>query len=180
MSLTTVPFLLFLFVAVAVYYLLPKKIQWIWLLIASTFFYFYYDVKLGFWIFVSAAIVYVAGILEQRTIDRFATQLDHASREEKKALKAKKKRRLSLITIIAVLLNIGIWIFFKFADLLINSLNKVFTEPLTPLNLILPLGISFYTFSAISYIVDIGRERISAEKNPLRLALWLTFFPQLL
>jgi len=180
MSLTTVPFLLFLLVAVAVYYLLPKKIQWIWLLIASTFFYFYYDWKLGFWIFLSAAIIYVAGILLQRTIDRYAVRLENAPREERKALKAKKKRALSLIKISAVLLNIGIWVFFKFADLFIGTLNQYLAAPIAPLNLILPLGISFYTFSAISYVVDISREKIPAEKNPFRLALWLTFFPQLL
>ena len=180
MSLTTVPFLIFLLVAVVVNYLLPKKIQWIWLLIASGFFYFYYDPKLAVWIYLSVLIIYGAGLWMNRTIDRFAPQLEEAKKDEKKKLKAQKKRALYAIEIAAVVLNLGIWVAFKFTDLFITTLNKHAGTSLPLFHLILPLGISFYTFSAISYVIDIGREKFRAEKNPARLALWLTFFPQLL
>ena len=94
--------------------------------------------------------------------------------------KAKKKRRL-LLLIIDILLNLGVLAYFKYANFFIDNINNVFGAGSIPLqNISLPIGISFYTFQIMSYIIDLYRKEIKVQKNFLKLALYISFFPQLI
>lgn len=89
-----------------------------------------------------------------------------------------------LVAAVSFLLNLGILAFFKYFDFVLNNVNitlAVFSlEPFEkPFDLLLPVGISFYTFQALSYTVDVYRGEIEAERNPLKYALFVSFFPQL-
>lgn len=86
---------------------------------------------------------------------------------------------------LVLVLNFGILAFLKYYNFFAGSLNDLlgifsigFSAP--TLKLILPLGISFYTFQSMGYIVDVYREKVAPEKNPLKLALFVSFFPQII
>lgn len=155
-------FMLFFPVVLLVYFIIPKKTRYIWLLISSYFFYMCWSVKYILLIFVSTAITWVSGLLMQgRT--------------------TKIKRRVLFFSLLS---NLGILAFFKYFDFMIENLNSIVQRIgigtlSNPFNLILPVGISFYTFQALSYTIDIYRNEIEPEKNFFRYALFVSFFPQL-
>lgn len=88
------------------------------------------------------------------------------------------------ILIFSLIVNLGILFIFKylgFSSKIINAfINSLHLKPLTVLNMILPIGISFYTFQEISYLVDVYRNPNLVQKNVLNLGLYITFFPQLI
>ena len=107
------------------------------------------------------------------------------SRDDKKKYKNKTKVRMRLVMTLALLLNFGILAFLKYYNFFAGSLNDIlggfgvaFSMP--TLKLILPLGISFYTFQSMGYIVDVYREKTAPQKNPLKLLLFVSFFPQII
>ena len=156
-------FLIFLPVVFIVYFLLPKKIRYIWLLIASYFFYAFWNWKLMYLILATTLVSYLAGLFIPK-------------------LKKKWQKRLLLIATLVV--SLGILIFFKYFDFLASSVVSLINmfngeARWDSFNLILPIGISFYTFQTLSYVIDIYKEKIEAEKNPLYYALYVSFFPQL-
>ena len=182
MSLTSLKFALFVLGTAVGYFIVPKKVKWCWLLICSTAFYFLQGVALSVWMYVSAASIYVCGLLIGREDARCKARidaLDKADRAQKKLLRQKSTRVKHAWLLVAVVVNVGIWVVFKFTDLIIADINKAFSTSFSLWNLALPLGISFYTFQAVSYVVDVSRGKCEVQKNPLKLALWLSFFPQM-
>ena len=107
-------------------------------------------------------IVYIFGIL----IDKF-------DKENKKILK-----KISLI--ICIILVLGSLIFFKYSNFLIENVNLAFKAKIKPLNIVMPIGISFYTFQILSYIIDLYNKKIKLQKNYFSLALYVSLFPQLI
>ena len=87
---------------------------------------------------------------------------------------------MRLIVAVNVTVNIGLLAYFKYFGLLISTINDFFTTHIDPINVLLPAGISFFTFRSISYIVDIYRGHSDACRNPLDYLFYLTFFPPLL
>ena len=87
-------------------------------------------------------------------------------------------KKPAVILAFAVLLNLAVLLFFKYTDFFISNVNKLFSLELKPLNLPLPIGISFYTFQAMSYIIDVYRKKVEPQKNPV--AMYIAFFPQLI
>lgn len=160
-------FLLFFPIVVAIYFVIPKKVRYIWLLIASYYFYMSWNPKYAILIALSTLITYVSGI----SIEYF--QLHNRNRIAKICV------TFSLIS------NLGILGLFKYADFFLDNLsaflNKIGGVQFTDkrLDLLLPVGISFYTFQALSYTLDVYRKDVKAEKNVLRYALFVSFFPQL-
>lgn len=84
-----------------------------------------------------------------------------------------------ILLILGILLNLSLLFFFKYFDFTLGVVNKLFHTSFPLLKLTLPIGISFYTFQAISYIVDVYKDARLLQKNPLNLALYISFFPQL-
>jgi alginate O-acetyltransferase complex protein AlgI len=157
-------FLLFFTVLFAAYWALPGRQPRIWLLlVASFFFYACWNKRLALLISASTVLDYLLALGMERT-------------------SAPRWRRLLLgISLIA---NLGLLGYFKYANFFLDSLNAALRAAgspacFRPLQVILPIGISFYTFEAINYTVDVYRRRIPAERNLAHFMLFILFFPHL-
>lgn len=182
MSLTSYSFLLYIGALFALYYALPGKFRWQLLLIASYVFYAICDLRLMIFMVLTTAIVFYCGLLTGKTFEEQNTLFKDKSgewlKENKKqyiALYTKKRRR---VLIFALLANFGILAFFKYAGPLFTNILP--TESFRGLNLLLPLGISFYTFQALGYIIDVYRGKYPPDKNIAKFALFVSFFPQII
>ncbi len=166
MLFNSLPFLIFLPSVVLLYYLLPSRSRWMLLLAASYFFY-------GFW-----KIEYLSLIIISTTVDYFAARYIH---EQSSQLKKRIGLGVSLLT------NLGLLAFFKYSgwfmeDVLFET-SVIDSETLNSFNsfwdFALPVGISFYTFQTLGYTIDIYHGRVEPERNPLKFALFVSYFPQL-
>ena len=156
-------FILFYPIVLLLYFVLPKKMRWPMLLVASYFFYMCYSPDLVFLIFGTTLISWVAS----RIIDK----------TEKKAI----KRLAIVVTLIASLGVLFFYKYFNFLSTAISSVVGLFGGPSDPvlLDLVLPVGISFYTFQTLSYAIDVYRGDVKSERNFFFYALFVSFFPQL-
>ena len=146
----------------ALYYFLPQRARMLLLLTTSYIFYAFWNPIYSLLILASTLIDYVAARLIESSDDQ-------------------KERRFLLWT--SVLFNLGVLAYFKYTDFALDSLRDLL-GPLGanlpgPVELILPLGISFYTFQTMSYTIDVYRKKIKAEKDFILVALYVSFFPQL-
>lgn len=190
MSYTSLNFLLFVSITVLAYFLFPlKKQKWTVLLAASYVFYLFAGYKyVAFIVFTTLSTFLIGLWLEKVTAkSKNNIKLHKAewSREDKKKYKEKIKKQKRLILALALVLNFGILSFLKYYNFFAGSLNDVFgswgMEFSAPtLKLFLPLGISFYTFQSMGYIVDVYREKTPAQHNPFKFALFVSFFPQII
>ncbi len=165
MTFNSAAFLIFFPIVLLFHFLTPLKYRVVPLLVLSYYFYACWNVRLMGLIMFTTLTSYFAGILLERT--------------EKKHL----RRCLLAITLIACL---GVLFFYKYFNFFSETAASVISlfgnssvSDSKTLSLILPVGISFYTFQTLSYVVDVYRKSISAEKNFLYYALFVTFFPQL-
>ena len=161
-------FLVFFPIVVVIYFLLPKRISYLWLLAASYYFYMGWNAKYALLLLVSTTITYVSGMLIQWLNDRHPDKIC-----------AKK-----WVVAGSFISNLAILFFFKYFNFTIESMNTVLRYIDLPtintsLDVLLPVGISFYTFQALGYTVDVYRGEIRAERNFFRYALFVSFFPQL-
>ena len=163
MIFNSVDFLVFFPIVILLYFLVPRKIRYIWLLGTSIWFYMCWNVKYVILLLVSIFTTWLAGLLIQKYKNTLARKWILAA---------------------CLIVNIGILFFFKYFDFFMDSLNKVLAKVgiqtvESSFSVLLPVGISFYTFQALGYIIDVYKGKIDAEKNPLRYALFVSFFPQL-
>ena len=147
----------FLPLVLIVYFSVPKKLKNYWLLASSLFFYFWGEPVFTALMLSSIAVNFLLGLYIG------------------KKRGAVSSRRVLAAAIIANLLVLG---FFKYADFVISIINGVTGAGMPLLRLPLPLGISFYTFQIISYVVDVYRGEVGVTKNPLNFATYVSFFPQ--
>ncbi len=170
------------------YYIIPKKAQWMLLLAASYAFYFIADPRYPVFILSTTLTVYLTARYMQRVTDEQSRYLkahkDELSKEEKKIYKDKQRRKKLRLFVLCLLLNLGILATVKYGNFFISNLNGVFSsfgvkQNLSFMNLIVPLGISFYTFQSIGYMIDVYRGTVTAERNFFKYALFVSFFPQL-
>lgn len=167
MLFTTLQFAVFFPIVVLFYYIVPKQGKQIWLLLASYYFYMGWNPKYALLIAISTFVTYGCGLV----LDKVSEQDD-----------AKRKKIAAMV--ISLLINLGLLAFFKYFYFLHDTLDSIlgiFGGGLqqSKLDIVLPVGISFYTFQAIGYTVDVYRGEIKAEKNFVRYALFVSFFPQL-
>lgn len=189
MLFTSYEFLEFLFLLFLLYYILPNRWQWKLLLAAGFLFYFYAGPVYCIYISVTILTTWFAGCrIEAERSKRDNWLREHKetlSKEEKKNYKAKVKHRTWIWTLCCLLLNLGILAVVKYTNFVISNVNAVLEavgngKQLNFLGIIVPLGISFYTFQSMGYIIDVYRGTVEAEKNPFRFALFVSFFPQLI
>ena len=183
MQFTSVSFLLFAAIVLLGYYALPKKVRWYYLLAASMFFYLMAGVQYLAFILLTAISTYVAGLLMDKNLrkqeENLAENKQIWSREEKKEYKAKIKSKNRWIMAVCLVINFAVLGVCKF--LLAEPFSTMAKgTTLSFLTLGLPLGISFYMFQSMGYVVDIYRTTDKAEKNPLKLLLFVSYFPQLI
>ena len=183
MQFTSFTFLLFAALLLTVYYIIPGKFQWPLLLIASYVFYLWAGTDYLFFILFTTATTYGAAYMIDRGLaKRDAYLAEHKkdlSREEKKAYKAKAKASNRVWLLLCLVTNFGILAVCK-ACLIEPFRTMANGGSLSFLAIGLPLGISFYMFQSMGYVVDVFREKTRAEKNFFKLALFVSFFPQLI
>ena len=181
MLFTSWAFLLFLAVLFLSYYLIPKKLQWVLLLVANLV--FYACAGLGGLVFICLTIcsTYAATRLIARTRERrqaaFKACSATLSREEKKGYKNKTKHMTRTWLVLCLAFNFGILAVLKYAGFFVSIFSR--EGALTFSSLILPMGISFYTFQTMGYLIDIHRDKYPVQKNICKLALFTSFFPLL-
>lgn len=171
MLFNSLQFLIFFPIVLIVNYILPNKIRYLWLLAASYYFYMCWNAKYALLLFASTLITYLSGILIER--------INKSERSEKEKIFRKK-----WVVAGSFIINLGILFFFKYFNFVFDTLGMIFNGMHIELNMptfdvLLPVGISFYTFQALSYTMDVYRGDIYAEKNIFRYALFVSFFPQL-
>ena len=171
MLFNSLDFLIFFPVVVLVYFIIPNRWKQIWLLITSYYFYMCWNVKYVILIFASTLITYLSGL--------FIEEIKHLECDNHRKNWLKKS-----IVAVSFLSNLGILFYFKYInfaiDILVKSFAKIHVQLQIPaVDIILPVGISFYTFQALSYTMDVYRDDIYAEKDFCRYALFVSFFPQL-
>ena len=180
-------FIGFLAVVFLLYYTVPKKIQWMLLLAASLVFYFFAGPSYLIFISVTTLSAYAVSIIMAKISNAEAKYLadnkEKLSKEERKAYKAQKKKNRLSVLIVGLTVNFGILAVLKYAGFFVVNLNSFIAsaggQTLQVPSLILPMGISFYTFQTMGYLFDVYRQKAEAVKNPAKLALFVSFFPQL-
>lgn len=149
---------LFLPLVCGVYFLLRERtVRNVWLLIASVFFYAWGEPRFLIMLLATVLINWGGAIL----IDRYRNH---------------SKMFLGL----TILVDLGMLIYFKYFNFIIGNVNTLFSTDITFLDIILPLGISFYTFQAMSYLIDVYRRNVPVQTNLYKIALYIVLFPQLI
>lgn len=185
MEYTSFIYVIFLAICGILYYVLPKKMQWIVLLIASLAFYVSIAQILVLYMLATTLIVYLSAIAIQRHKDDFKSKKSALDKAERKALKEKTKAKQKRILTATVVVTIGVLAALKYCNFfgsIVNGIGSIFSATaLVPVfKIALPLGISYYTLMTVSYIVDVYRGTIKAEKNYFRLLLFVSYFPHIM
>lgn len=188
MLFTSYRFLAFIFLVFIIYYVIPKRFQWQFLLGASYVFYAFAGLDCVVFILITTSSTYFisrkVGALTEVQAVYLAQHKGQISREEKKSYKAAIKSTQRKWLLLCLAINIGILAVLKYTNFAIYNVNSVFRlmgreTQLTFVSLALPMGISFYTFQTMGYMIDVYRGKMEPEKNFGKLALFTSFFPQL-
>lgn len=156
MLFTSISFLYyFLPVVIAFYFIVPKKMRNFVLLIASMLFYFYGEPKYILLMLAEILVAYIGAILIE-----------------------KYKKKSLLVTTVCI--HIGLLCIFKYTDFMISNVNQVIGVNLSLLRIALPIGISFYTFQILSYVIDVYKNKVKVQRSFLKLATYVSLFPQLI
>ena len=150
----------FLPIALLVYYLVPYKYKNGVITVFSLIFYSWGEVK------------YFPIMIASTVVDFYASKTIEAHRDNKKITK--------IALICSMVFNIGSLLFFKYTDFFILNINNFFGTSIPLLHIVLPLGISFYTFQTMSYTIDVYRGNVTAEKSLINFSAFVTMFPQLI
>ena len=145
----------FLPIVLILYFTLPKKCRNVVLFFASLFFYYYGEPKYIILMLAEILVAYIGGLL----INKY------------------KKKSIMVVT---VGIHIALLCIFKYTDFIISNVNSVTGANIQLLRLALPIGISFYTFQILSYVIDVYKGKVNVQKNPIRLATYVMLFPQLI
>lgn len=168
MLFNSIEYLFFLTLVATVYYLIPQRIRYIWLLVSSYFFYMSWNPSYALLLLTVTTITYFSGLL-----------ISYSPENRNSKMNMKK-----MWVILSFILTLSFLFFFKYSNFAIYNINIILNHLDSSLNysridILLPLGISFYTFQALSYTVDVYRGDVCAEKNFLKYALFVSFFPML-
>lgn len=142
------------------YYICPKKGRNLFLLIASLVFYAWGEPKYVFLMIFSILVNYIFGRLMDKNRGR--------------------QKRMKLMLVLSVVIDLGLLSVFKYTDFIITNINAIFGSSFDLLNIALPIGISFYTFQAMSYTIDVYRDDVRVQKNLIDFGMYITMFPQLI
>lgn len=168
MLFNSLPYAIFLVIIFALHWLLPHRFRWISLLIASYYFYMSWNPELVVLIALTTLVSYSSGIL----IERYRNA------------EGRRRHLPKLLLVSALTICFGVLFFYKYFDFFSVSLSALLSLMSLPmqaftLKLVLPVGISFYTFQTLSYVIDVYRGKITAERHLGYYALYVSFFPQL-
>lgn len=159
-------YLVFFPIVVLLYFIMPNKLRNSWLLVASYYFYMQWNAKYAILLFISTFITYLSGLL-----------ISHFIQKDKMPF-----AKLSVAG--SFILNLAILVFFKYSNFIVENINRIgslFGQNLkiAEFDILLPVGISFYIFQALSYTMDVYRGKVEATRNLMKYMLFVSFFPQL-
>ena len=184
MSFINMEYFLFIAVGIFVYYVMPKKFQWVVLLVMSYVYYLSFRVEAVVYIIFTTLVTFAAGLLIHRVDCRgkewLAANKENISRNEKKAFKDKLKSKKKLIMLIALVTDFAPLAFVKYTNFLIENINKIAGDRISLLGILVPIGISFYTFQSVGYLLDVYWGKVEPCRNPFKFALFVSFFPQIM
>ena len=188
MALTSLPFALFAVISGVIYFVFPKKeYRWVILLLAGCFFYVYNSFRYSAFIIITIVTIWLAAnkmaSVSEKTKETVKAMKGEWTKEEKKAYKDAAGKRRKLILTATLVLNFGILFMLKYFNFLSGSIASIIgasAESAPQIHLLLPLGISFYTFIATGYLIDVYRETVEPERNIFKFALFVSFFPQII
>lgn len=190
MSLFSTYFIIFLIVIVLFYFTILKNRQWVCLLIASYLFYIFCGgLKTLPFLIITTISTFIAGILLEKTQKKYECFIkenkDKFEKHKLKQLKVDNRTKKRIILSIFIIFNLGILAVLKYSGFIVEQINHIFThnnlnKNIVAPNLLLPLGISFYTFQSIGYIIDVYRGKIKADKDIFKFALFVSYFPQII
>ena len=188
MLFTSYEFLAFVALLLFGYYLIPKRAQWPLLLAASLIFYWLAGPKYLIFLLVTAASTWGTAVLMSRNLQAQDAALESNravwSKEERKAFKAGEKKKRFRLLILGLTFNFGILAVLKYTGFAVHNVNRLLhtfgvENTMKIPSLLLPMGISFYTFQSMGYLIDVYREKTSAQRNPVKFLLFVSYFPQL-
>ena len=170
MSFVSFAFIGFVIVSLLLYYLLPQKVRWVVLLVASYTFYIIGGAKTVIYLLLTTLTTWVAGLL-----------LSSANKKAKDNPELEKKQgRIKIaICLIALLFNFGILYTLKYLDLTLSVAGELFNFNSVRFEFVLPLGVSFFIFQSAGYVIDQYRGKYEAQRNLFKYALFVSFFPQM-
>ena len=174
----------FLPICIIVYSIIPQKTKKYFLLFASMAFFWLVSGQLIVYLILTIMSVHYFGIWLDRIQGKRNAAVKAAPKEERKALKKVFLHQSRLVLLFAAVIHIGVLLVIKYSPFFTTNVNNLFTLLNVPLQLdipsyIMPIGISFFTLQAISYLFDVYRGLIKADDNIFRLALFMSFFPQI-
>lgn len=186
MLFTSYEFIGFMAVLLLLYYMIPQKYQWLLLLVFSGIFYYVANPVYLLYIGTTILTVWFAACQMDKYPDKAPAELK-LDREAKKIYKKEQKKKRRRWMLGSILINVGILVAVKYLNFMIENISAVFSvagvegnRPAFFVSFLIPLGISFYTFQTVGYLVDVYRGTVKAEKNLLKVALFVSFFPQLI
>lgn len=168
-------FIIYFGITFVLYTLCPRKFKWCVLLLGSWTFYAVASHFNVLPLILSTIVVWAAGIIIGKLDDKFNIKKKELQKPERKLLKAKYKQYKRAVLTVAVIVTLGILVFMKYFNFFGETVSGLFGLNVPHLKIIQPLGISFYTLQAVSYITDVYRGKYKPCKNPLRISLYLSF-----
>ena len=190
MSLTSTVFYAFLIAGLLVYYILPAKFRWVWLLIMSYVYYWGYNVKSSLYMVFDTVIIYFAAMLIWKINDSskkyLAQNKEILTKDEKKKYKEKTKKKKRLVLAGGLVLTFGLLAVLKYSKFFLINFESFFVSigvtnaHSLACKMIMAMGLSFYTFQSASYLIDVYMGKYDYEKNIFKLGLFISFFPQIL
>ncbi len=180
-------FIVFLGAVFVLYTVFPKKLKWLVLLLSSYIFYWINSGALAFFLLATTAVIYFAGVFLgriQRGWDVARKSIPKEAKDEKKKLKAIIGWQKKAVVSVSLTVVFGLLVFLKYYGFLSGNANSLLSllhieAQLPELKLVLPLGISYYTLQAASYVIDVYRGKYPPTENFFKIALFLSFFPQI-
>ncbi len=188
MSFTSFNFFIFIAVVIVLYYVVPKKLQWAILLLASYGFYLSTGTDNLAYILFTTLFTYAGAMYMQKLRDdnraKVQAQGDDITKDQKRAMKKEVEKKVKRVQIITVVVNLGILVFVKASGFFISNLNDLFgvfnwDVSVPMVNIIAPLGLSYYTFNSIGYLLDVAHAKHDAERHLGKFALFVSFFPSI-
>jgi len=184
MSFLSFFFAAFFACAVLVYWGMPAKIRPYVLLAASVAFYLFSGPKYIAYIAAATLVSFFCAILAHKNNASFAAKSKELKAQvgpdEFKKLQKKSHSKSSLFVGLALFVDLGILCVIKYLDFILGNVWSLFGSSFTGLGLVMPLGLSYYTFAAVGYVIDVSRGKYAPEKNFAKFALYMTYFPQML
>lgn len=181
MSFTSINFFVFILVTIILYYILPKKIQWVIILVSSYIFYMFSGIKLVGFLLFTTITTFLAGIIMGKLEDSCRAHSKWVNIDDKKKFANFYRGKKKIVVGVTLFLNFSLLFLLKYYNFFSDSVNSFFDLDVLPkLNILLPLGISFYMFQSIGYVIDVYRRKYEPDKNLFKFMTFVSFFPQLI